>query len=249
MITSFQILGNSAGMPARSRNVSSLMVSTANFDIMLDCGEGTYLAWRKTGYKWKHLKYIFITHLHPDHVSGLVPLLFYRKLLSIETPLVIYGPDRLEKLVKNSVNDMNIHLNYELSIRSVSVASEFELEGGISVKTAEMEHKIPCYGYRLKNGDKKNIVFITDTRPCENALVLADHAHILIHEATFADENVDMAHNHFHTTIHQALDNAEKAQVKRLYLTHFSPKLDNARLDRIRFNGWPVISKGKISLE
>ena len=81
MLQAYQILGYSAGVPTKERGVSSVMVSTSNFDIMIDCGEGTYLRWQKAGYKWKNLKNILITHMHPDHTAGLVPILFYRKLL------------------------------------------------------------------------------------------------------------------------------------------------------------------------
>ena len=76
MLKNFQILGCSAGVPTQNRGVTCIMISTTQFDIMMDCGEGSYLRWQKAGYKWKNLNYIFITHMHPDHIGGLIPLLF-----------------------------------------------------------------------------------------------------------------------------------------------------------------------------
>ena len=55
MLQTYQILGYSAGVPTKERGVSSVMVSTSNYDIMIDCGEGTYLRWQKAGYKWKNV--------------------------------------------------------------------------------------------------------------------------------------------------------------------------------------------------
>ena len=60
MLTTYQILGCSGGVPTQSRGVTSVMISTSNYDMMIDCGEGSYLRWQDAGYKWKRLKYIFI---------------------------------------------------------------------------------------------------------------------------------------------------------------------------------------------
>ena len=70
MIKSVQILGTSAGIPTIEQGVSSYVVSFSNYDIMVDCGEGTYINWLKNNYTWDRLKYIFITHMHPDHTGG-----------------------------------------------------------------------------------------------------------------------------------------------------------------------------------
>ena len=52
MLQTYQIIGYSAGVPTQERGVSSVVVSTSNYDVMIDCGEGTYLRWKKNGYKW-----------------------------------------------------------------------------------------------------------------------------------------------------------------------------------------------------
>ncbi|SVE44302.1 uncharacterized protein METZ01_LOCUS497156, partial [marine metagenome] len=69
----YQIIGFSGGIPTQERGVSSMMISTSKYDMMIDCGEGTYLRWQKARYEWSNLKYILITHMHPDHTGGLVP--------------------------------------------------------------------------------------------------------------------------------------------------------------------------------
>ena len=66
---------------------------------MIDCGEGSYLRWHNAKYKWENLKYIIITHLHPDHIGGLISLLFYRKIYGIKQTLTLIGPNSLKKYI------------------------------------------------------------------------------------------------------------------------------------------------------
>lgn len=74
-----RFLGTSS-QPNGSRNYSSLLVNVGQHNsVMVDCGEGTQrqLADRKIGGndRLANIKTILVTHLHMDHVSGLVPLL------------------------------------------------------------------------------------------------------------------------------------------------------------------------------
>ena len=103
-----------------------------------------------------------------------------------------------------------------------------------------MEHKIPCWGYKISD-KRKTMVFITDTLPCSNAVKLADNSDILIHEATFSHEMRERAAKHFHTTNIQAMEIADKANVHRLILTHFSQRLSNENVKKWIWNGKPCV--------
>jgi len=240
MLKTFQILGCSAGVPTEERAVTCIMISTNDYDIMIDCGEGSYLQWKKAGYVWKNLKYILITHMHPDHIGGLLPLLFYRKLYNIKSPLSIIGPPNLETYLKESLRHTGINHNQDLYHMSIDDQSDLELDKGISLHALEMEHKIPCWGYAIADGIRK-LVFITDTLRNANTLKLANKADILIHEATFQHHNRDKAIKHFHVTEIQAMEIADAAKVKRLVLTHFSPRITNEVLKKWTWQGKPCV--------
>ncbi len=70
------------------------------------------------------------------------------------------------------------------------------------------------------------ITILGDTRKCENAVLLAQEADLLIHEATFAKDEENLAHDYFHSTTHQAAQIAKRAGVKKLCLTHISSRYD-----------------------
>ncbi|MGF9697020.1 ribonuclease Z [Paenibacillus sp. MABNR03] len=70
----------------------------------------------------------------------------------------------------------------------------------------------------------KVITILGDTRPCENVLPLAQHADVLVHEATFMDDLADTAHEYYHSTAKQAAEAARAANVGELIMTHFSSR-------------------------
>jgi len=236
MLKTFQILGYSAGVPIENRGATCIMVSMNNFDLMMDCGEGSYLLWKKSEYRWNRLKYILITHMHPDHTGGLIPLLFYRKIFGIETDLTLIGPPQLKNYVLESFKYTGMNYNKKIKFLNISESLDMLIEDNLKIRALEMKHKIPCWGYRLKN-DKKILVFITDTLPNSNSIKLSLNADVLIHEATYSHKDRKKAFDQYHSTEIQAMDIADQAKVKKLILTHFSPRLRDIEIIKWDWDG------------
>ena len=70
----------------------------------------------------------------------------------------------------------------------------------------------------------RKIAYCTDTVYCEEAVGLAQDADVLIHEATFAHQDADMAFQRLHSTSTMAAQTALGAGAHRLIMTHFSPR-------------------------
>ena len=74
----------------------------------------------------------------------------------------------------------------------------------------------------------KKIVYITDTALCKNCYDLAKDADLLICEASYTSKLEDKAKEYKHLTAKQAGLIANRADVKKLILTHFSARYKNS---------------------
>ncbi|MFA6530140.1 MAG: ribonuclease Z [Candidatus Micrarchaeia archaeon] len=80
----------------------------------------------------------------------------------------------------------------------------------------------------MKEGAK--VVLSGDTLPCKSVERLAKGAALLIHEATFSEEQKEESEERFHTSAKTAATIANRAGVQRLILTHVSARFSDASI-------------------
>lgn len=78
----------------------------------------------------------------------------------------------------------------------------------------------------------QRFAFVMDTRLCDAVYALADGVDLLVIEATFLDEDAELAWQYGHLTARQAARVAAHCGVRRLVLAHFSQRYPDLRRHR-----------------
>ncbi|HOP53023.1 MAG TPA: ribonuclease Z [Bacillota bacterium] len=144
-------LGTGAGKPSKMRNVSGFaldMVENYGYAFLFDCGEGTQHQIMYTNLKLSHIKCIFITHLHGDHIYGLPGLLGTRSFENQKDPLTVYGPKGIKTFLNTVLEVSGTHLTYPLEVVEVNSGDVFHFDR-FTIEVALLEHVVPSFGYRL----------------------------------------------------------------------------------------------------
>jgi ribonuclease Z len=148
-------LGTGAGMPSKSRNVSSValqLLEERGFTWLFDCGEATQHQILHTTVRPGKIEKIFITHCHGDHLFGLPGLLSSRTFLSGDEPLTIYGPKGVKEFVETSFQVSQTYVKYPITYIEVVEGIIFE-DSTFRVECIELEHGVQSFGYRVIEKD------------------------------------------------------------------------------------------------
>ena len=93
------ILGCYAATPRSLTNPTSQVLEMKNRMFLIDCGEGTQVQLRKNKIRFSKINHVFISHLHGDHVYGLIGLISTFSLLNRQTDLHVHGPKGIKEMI------------------------------------------------------------------------------------------------------------------------------------------------------
>ena len=154
----FVFLGTSASAPSVNRGLSAHMVLHREHRFLIDCGEGTQRQILRSGFGFKRLTRILITHGHLDHILGLAGLLStLTRWEAIEYVEIWAGRsalDRIRNLIYGVVfrgagSQVQIELK-ELEPGPILVEESFELEA------FPVNHRGgQCFGFMFQEPERR----------------------------------------------------------------------------------------------
>ncbi len=246
--TQVVILGTGTPVPDAQRTGPGVAIVTNGEAYVFDAGGG--MVKRATQAYEIHdipelypqdIKYLFITHLHSDHIHDIAELSGHR-WWGRQQKLSVFGPKGLSDYVDN----MNAMLAIEANIRFIGtppqlitdrqgyLASATEINEGIVFANADITVEAftvphgeirPAFGYKVTTADKV-IVISGDTTYSETLAEKAKGADLLIHEVYSGDKLSEQSefwqdyHGHSHTSATQVAEIANIAQPGLVVLTH-----------------------------
>jgi ribonuclease BN (tRNA processing enzyme) len=192
--------------------------------------------------------HILLTHLHLDHIQG---LMFFAPLFERDVEVTVWGPpggthtlrERLARYLSNPLSPIEIRdLPAQVSFADVPV--EGWRLGEVEVRAALVAHRGPTLGYRLsENGT--SLCYLPDHEPGlgENlatasaswvsGYALARDASILIHDCQYDDAEYPARRGWGHSSFSDALTFARRSGAQQTLLFHHDPGHDDARLEAL----------------
>jgi ribonuclease Z len=151
------LLGCYAATPRTITNPTSQVLEIRNRMFLIDCGEGTQVQLRKNKLKFSKINHIFISHLHGDHMYGLVGLISTFMLLNRQTDLHVYGPKGIKEIILLQLRYSNSFTGYNLYFHELeSKESEVIFEDDkVIVKTIPLQHRIYTNGFLFQEKPKE----------------------------------------------------------------------------------------------
>jgi ribonuclease Z len=147
------ILGTSSALPTSNRYPTAQVLNVLGRFFLIDCGEGTQTQMRKYKIGFSKIDHIFITHLHGDHIFGLIGLISTMVLLGREKDLHIYSYSELQKYISAQLNFLYpdkipfLIVFHPLNFKSEQVIFE---DTKVAVFSFPLSHRIPTCGFRFE---------------------------------------------------------------------------------------------------
>jgi len=146
------ILGCGSALPTARHTPSSQIVEIRGKLFMVDCGEGTQQQVRKSRLNFTKIYAVFISHLHGDHVLGLVGMISTFGLNGRTAPLHIYAPGEYEELLNLEIKTFCGGLGYEVVFHAVDTNKQQIIyeDRSLTVESIPLCHRVHCCGFLFR---------------------------------------------------------------------------------------------------
>jgi len=190
--------------------------------------------------------HILLTHLHLDHIQG---LMFFAPLFKPDSEIVIWGPaspeasleDRIARYISAPLAPIEVReLPCHPSFREAET-TEWQI-GSAKVRAASVTHRGPTLGYRVE-ADGCSLCYIPDHEPglgtpltdLEEEWIsgfdLARGASLLLHDCQYTDDEYEDHVGWGHSRLSDALTFAQRTAPDRVELFHHDPLHSDDFLD------------------
>jgi phosphoribosyl 1,2-cyclic phosphodiesterase len=190
--------------------------------------------------------HILLTHLHLDHIQG---LMFFAPAFRPESEITIWGPaspeaslfDRVARYISAPLAPVEVReLPSAVSFRETGQV-EWEI-GPARIRAAAVNHRGPTLGYRIEDHGTA-LCYIPDHEPGLGAPLseldddwisgfeLARDASMLIHDCQYTDQEYPAHLGWGHSPLSDALCFAQRVAAQRVLLFHHDPLHSDEFLD------------------
>ncbi|MCM0598539.1 MBL fold metallo-hydrolase [Periweissella fabalis] len=219
------IIGCLGGYPANGKATSCFLLSSHNFNLLIDCGSGALLALQKV-ISPLQLDAVVLTHFHADHIADVGVLQHFWQLAPGDKKvpwLPIYASN-------HDIENFN-KLDWPYSTRKQALNFSKPMEiGPFTLSFFKTKHPVETYAVRIKEtGNQNELVYTADTTIVSGLNEFIDGAHTVLTDTNFF---ANQKGPRWHLTTTETTDLANNTHVKQVILTHIPPFGD---LDKLKY--------------
>jgi len=254
-MTEISILGSSSGHASPDRANASILIGLGDSLYQLDAGEGCSSSIKRNKIDHSRISTIMITHMHPDHITGLFLEIQMMHLVKRTQPLTVYLPSEAIDSVSSFMKATYLfegNLGFEFRLRPIMPDPFFRDDNiavycranthfakyGDIIRRAGASNQLQSYTFIVKTNDLK-IIYSGDIGSVDDYSDLLPGCQVLITEG-------------MHLNLDELFQKASAGGVGHLVLTHLlDEQYDNPReflnlADKYGINNLHIASDGMV---
>lgn len=149
-------LGTSAAVPTGTRALPAVAIRREGEVVLMDCGEGVQRRALEESISLGGPMTILITHLHGDHVAGILGLLQTMSLAQRRRPLTLVGPPKLRKWLEVTSEILQIGLTFPVAFVAVRTGMVVRTRG-FRIRAARATHSVEAYSYVVEENGRPGV--------------------------------------------------------------------------------------------
>lgn len=210
------VIGYLGGLPAHGDATSCFLLTSGDYNLLLDCGSGALLALQKIISPLK-LDAVLLTHFHADHIADVGVLQHYWQLVS--------GQRKTPRLPIYASNHDLVNYN-RLDWPNATVKQAIDFENGIELGPFKCtffktKHPVETFAVRIKeDGNPNELVYTADTTVIAGLATFAKGAKVLLADTNFL---ANQPEPRWHLTTNETATLATDANIEEIILTHLPP--------------------------
>jgi len=148
------VLGIGGMMPMPGRFLASAALRHNGRSTLFDCGEGTQIPLKESGWGVGHFDRFALTHLHADHLTGVPGMLMLLAQVGPRPPLEILGLREVCSYVRGTRDLLRFHMTYDLRYRELNPEGG-EIKGeGFTLVYRLLDHTTRTLGFRFEEDQR-----------------------------------------------------------------------------------------------
>ena len=232
-----KFIGTGSGKASLKRYHSSFLINSGNYNLLVDAGDGISRALMNQKILFNIIDGVLISHLHPDHYTGLPGLIVQMKMTGRENPLYIFCHESCSRFIKEFIHQSYLFedkLGFKINVESFDNGKESKVFEGLSFTAKQNTHlqkniksdksgrlTFSCSSFLFKIGEKN--IFFTGDIGNQKDLYL------------FQDIKIDwMISEITHISVDELVDAFRRINPQKLFITHLSEE-DETKVSKLSY--------------